>query len=679
MGVSGGSKSTGEGLVFYIDPANSRSYSGIGNTIYDLVNTSIGGTFINGALIDPTNNRSIYIDGVNDYVAFPVNTSLNFGTGDFTVNVWLKASSVTLYGTIFALDNTSQGNGILMYTEQTTGTLRTWCRGVTKVGTIRICTNAWTQVTLTRTSGTCRQYVNGVLDETYSSALAITSDHNLRIGYPYIDNYPFFGYFGQVQAYNRALSVSEILNQYNRNIKKYVATENSADDSLVLYFDPANPRSYSGIGITISDLSGIGNTGTLTNGPTFSALNGGSIILDGTNDYINFGDKLDMGTDNYSFTAWFKLNSVTGYQTIFSKSTATNVDNRYALYLNNNKLQTFMQGNQGVNGPDVDITSAVTLVKNKWYFICAVYERANTLKLYVDGYLDSSGTISQWQNVDIQNSTTFKLGAYANPGDSPTNFTNGNIAYFKAHKKALSSTEILQNYNATKNRYIKVLPPISDALVLNLDAGSRASYVGVGTTWYDLSGNNLNGTLVNGPTFAGTGISSSLVFDRTNDHILIADNSLLNTFSAMTLEVIVKYTTTNDQIFAQKVNYSAGGGYTLELFSSGIAAFCYGSGGTSYLNVAVSSYPANNIYHMLFTLSGNTQTLYINGVSVATNSGGSIPSLSGTVMKIGDRTGSYATSSYFGGNVYLTKFYNRALTAAEVLQNFNAYRTRYGI
>jgi hypothetical protein len=334
-----------------------------------------------------------------------------------------------------------------------------------------------------------------------------------------------------------------------------------------------------------------------------------------------------------------------------------------------------MQGNQGATGPDVDITSAVTLVKNKWYFICAVYERANTLKLYVDGYLDSSGTISQWQNVDIQNSTTFKLGAYANPGDSPTNFTNGNIAYFKAHKKALSSTEVLQNYNATKNRYIKVLPPISDALVLNLDAGSRASYVGVGTSWYDLSGNNLNGTLVNGPTFAGTGVSSSIVFDRSNDYVSVADNSLLNTFSAMTLEIIVKYTTTNDQIFVQKWNYAGSQGYTIELYLNEIAAACYT--GSNYLRVSVSSYPVNNVYHMILTLSGTTQTLYINGLSVSSNSSGAAPSLSGTALTIGNR--SNLSGTYLGGNVYLTKFYNRALTAAEVLQNFNAYRTRYGI
>jgi hypothetical protein len=110
--------------------------------------------------------------------------------------------------------------------------------------------------------------------------------------------------------------------------------------------------------------------------------------------------------------------------------------------------------------------------------------------------------------------------------------------------------------------------------------------------------------------------------------------------------------------------------------NSAIVAACY-SAGNSYLSVSISGYPINNVYHMIFTLSGNTQTLYINGVSVASNSGGSVPNISGTTFAIGNR--SNLSGTYFGGNVYLTKFYNRALTASEILQNFNYYRTRYGI
>ena len=217
---------------------------------------------------------------------------------------------------------------------------------------------------------------------------------------------------------------------------------------------------------------------------------------------------------------------------------------------------------------------------------------------------------------------------------------------------------------------------VSDGLVFALDAANSRCYSGSGITVNGLLG-GIGGTLVNGVGFTSSN-NGSFTFDGTNDYITIPDNSLLNNFTNMTLEVVVKYTTTNDQIFAQKVNYSTGNGYTLELFSSGIVAFCYGSG-SAYLSVSVSNYPVNNIYCMVLTLSGNTQTLYINGNSVASNSGGSIPSISGTVMKIGDRTGTYATSAYLGGNVYLTKFYNRALTQQEIKQNYNATKKRYGL
>jgi hypothetical protein len=213
---------------------------------------------------------------------------------------------------------------------------------------------------------------------------------------------------------------------------------------------------------------------------------------------------------------------------------------------------------------------------------------------------------------------------------------------------------------------------VTDGLIMYIDAANTRSYSGSGLTANGLIG-GIGGTLVNGVGFGSTN-NGSFIFDRTNDYIAIPDNSLLNTFSGMTLEVIVKYTTTNDQIFAQKWNYSGGSqGYTIELYLNEIAAACYT--GIDYLRVSVSNYPANNIYHIILTLSGTTQTLFINGVSVASNSGGSIPNISGTTFTIGNR--SNLSGTYFGGNVYLTKFYNRALSAQEILQNYNATKKRY--
>ena len=61
-------------------------------------------------------------------------------------------------------------------------------------------------------------------------------------------------------------------------------------DGLVLCLDASDPQSYSGSGNTWSDRSGNGSNGTLTNGPTFDSDNKGSLVFDGVNDYINFGN-----------------------------------------------------------------------------------------------------------------------------------------------------------------------------------------------------------------------------------------------------------------------------------------------------------------------------------------------------------------------------------------------------
>jgi hypothetical protein len=265
--------------------------------------------------------------------------------------------------------------------------------------------------------------------------------------------YGSYGKFtlGSAKIYNRGLTALEVSQEYNATKKRYLPEENIVRNGLVLNIDPAKYSSYPGSGTTIYDVSGNGNTGTLTNGPTFLGLNGGSIVFDGSNDYITIGDKLDLGLDSYTFSCWFKLNSVSGYQCIFSKSIADYATNRYALYIDNNKLKSFMQGD--LTSGDVDFPSALTLTTNTWFHITSVYDRSGTLKLYVNGVLDTSQAISQWQNVNIQTSYTFKIGAYASPGDAPTFFTNGNITSFLAYNRALSALEVMQNYNATKSRY----------------------------------------------------------------------------------------------------------------------------------------------------------------------------------------------------------------------------------
>lgn len=220
-------------------------------------------------------------------------------------------------------------------------------------------------------------------------------------------------------------------------------------------------------------------------------------------------------------------------------------------------------------------------------------------------------------------------------------------------------------------------PEIVDSgLVLALDAGNSKSYPGTGTTWTDLSGNGNTGTLTNGPTYSSSN-GGSIVFDGIDDYVTISDSATTNTFSTITLEVIVKYTTTNNQIIAQKWNYGINAGYGIELLNGSIYGYAVATAG-NYAIVSTSSYPANNIYYMALTLNGATQTLYINGASAASNSGGGIPSFGGYAFTLGRRS-NVGADAKLTGNIYLTKIYNTALTADQILQNYNALRGRFGL
>lgn len=658
-----------DGLIFHIDPNNSRCYTGSGNTIYNLVNPSIGGTFVGFTAnpIDNTETRSLAYNGSTTYQEFyPIEPNR------LTVSVWFKATGAPslndIYGGTIIASGPQHYISYGMLYRWTTNTVLFIQSQNGEIISANAPANKIVNAVYTYDGTNTKLYIDGAL----ASTVPYTTDpqyfgsgnRNLvlgRWGHPGYERY-FNGNIYQASLYNRALSATEILQNYNATRKKYYPDENIVTNGLVLHIDPSKSTSYPGTGNTIYDLSGFGNTGTLINGPILSSTNGGNIVLDGTNDYISFSNAYASGfgiSANATISIWAKITDENYYQPFvgFNNPTAGNRSD-FGIDIHANDTERIWKN-------DIAGGGSYLFKFGRWDNYVLTSD-TSTAKMYVNGELKSTLNSSG----GINNNRMFVIG-YNWDGMS-----NASISQTLLYNKTLTQEEIQQNYNATKKRFVNALPPVRNGLVLELDAGQRASYPGTGNTWYDLSGNSLNGTLTNGPTFSGIGATSSIVFDKTNDYILVGDSSLLSTFTGITLEIIVKYTSTTDQIFAQKWNYTLGNdGYTLEILSSQIVGACY-SAGSSYLAVSISNYPANNIYHITFTLNGSTQTLYINGVSVATNSGGSVPITAGRNLMIGQRS---SAGTYFGGNNYLTKFYNRGLSTYEVKQNFDFYRTRYNI
>ena len=224
---------------------------------------------------------------------------------------------------------------------------------------------------------------------------------------------------------------------------------------------------------------------------------------------------------------------------------------------------------------------------------------------------------------------------------------------------------------------------VKDGLILDLDAAKRDSYPGSGTTWSDISGFQNNGTLVNGPTF-DSGNGGSVIFDGTDDYSNILNNSTLNSTSG-TVNVWFyntgTYLTSNlsTEIISKHDIASSLNGYGIYLYRSSGNIVCgtYIKDGSTNWFIDHSAISSSIWYCATMTYKSNDIiSIYLNGISPVSRSISTI-SISSQPLRIGLSNDSYWSA--FNGRVASTQIYNRALSAAEVTQNYNALKGRYGL
>jgi hypothetical protein len=210
-------------------------------------------------------------------------------------------------------------------------------------------------------------------------------------------------------------------------------------NGLVLALDAADRNSYPGSGTTWTDLSGRGNNGTLTTGPTFSSSNGGSIVFDGTDDFIDFtSDSNLLPTAGLTVSAWIKTTVADRW--IVTKTSSSTV-NGYALNVSGAGLAGFAVNNAGAS------TSAV-ITTGAWINLVGTWTPSTSIRMYRNGVLDSTNTTSIPASI-IEPSYTIEIGRRPNGPD----YWNGNIAQVSIYNRALTASEVSQNFNALRGRF----------------------------------------------------------------------------------------------------------------------------------------------------------------------------------------------------------------------------------
>jgi len=263
--------------------------------------------------------------------------------------------------------------------------------------------------------------------------------------------------------YNSTLKTVET---YNATRWEYIP--DIIRDGLILYLDAAEPSSYPGSGTTWTDLSGRGNNGTLTNGPTYNSSNGGFLVFDGINDYCRH--LLSSRTEARTISIWFFDDSgitpdgsnappKTGYQIAnFGTSGILNqfdgitkgswtggaVNETLGYYQNSPARFIYMRDEVSVG----------------WHqFVMRYNDSAGIYDFFLDGRQREVFIASQG-NMGLMSADRVIIGA---PGDPPTVGTGGqdyygrnNFAQILLYNRSLKNQEIEQNFNVVRERFVIV-------------------------------------------------------------------------------------------------------------------------------------------------------------------------------------------------------------------------------
>jgi hypothetical protein len=230
------------------------------------------------------------------------------------------------------------------------------------------------------------------------------------------------------------------------------------NNRLVLSLDASDRNSYPGSGTLWNDLSGNNNSGSLTNSPTFDSGNGGSIVFNGTNQNVLLSTESNLDferTNSFSLDLWIKLTSLpgSGYITPFSKLQGVAPFRGYELFIDNaaKSVNFYLINTFPTN--TIQVNATYTLQTGIWTNVVVTYDgssNASNVRFYINGSSVSTTIPYNTLSATILNDVVPKIGQRAGNTDFPY---LGNISTTRIYNRALSATEVLQNYNAQKSRF----------------------------------------------------------------------------------------------------------------------------------------------------------------------------------------------------------------------------------
>lgn len=446
------------GLTLNLDSGDAASYPGTGTTWYDLQGTN-DGTFAGDIE---------YLDTFGGLLYYPLTDSSvellqspSSGLSEFTLGMWVFIDiSVSSEDTLYNEQDGSYWQFKVSTTRFITRDTSTGPTGGRNNDlTYTLPRDEWIYVTAVYSvsGGFKRLYVNGVLEtESTNSIDALnTGRTDILIGIEPNGGDDFHGFIPVVQAYDRALTQSEIQQNYDAQKNRFVGTEPT---DYGFRYDLSNSLSYSGSGTNIYDLSSNGYDGTLYNGPTYSIEGGGSLLMDGTDDIIITNSDVSLFSGSYTLSVWFKFEN---QLSVYSAATHGFIGGGFASTANGLNLSTerfepsgteiftldvFNDGQSQTISGDVDYT--------QWNHYLGTFDNVSgTGQIYINGSLLRSGSILSMANTSFPLEVGSVILSETNPAGQRSWYSNGYLGDAAVWNRHFTQGEVMELYTSQKSRF----------------------------------------------------------------------------------------------------------------------------------------------------------------------------------------------------------------------------------
>jgi len=658
------------GLLVWLDAADDTTFSYSSGTVVSQWRDKSGlNNHVSQATVANQPSRStiknsrktLVFDGSNDTLfnagnVFPSNTT------DYTKIAVVYQTSTSTTGNIISskTDTSGTNNAHAFYFGNSTF-IQLWHNStfVTSPNALAINTLGVISGTYINSSGLGSLYVNGTASGTGTTA-SRNIVRDIQIG-AIIDSSFFTGEICEVLVFSRVLSATEL-----KQVHTYLGQKwgiSNTDRSIV---DLSNNNN-----------NGLFGNGTVANMPDYDFYNKGAFKFNGTSDFVKVGPNSSLQVNNVTIAAFFKtVNNGQGVQFIAGYG-----DTGIAGYWLGTSGGPIRFSIGGGSGNYLQQSSGVTPNNDQIYYVVGTYDGANQ-RVYVDGVLQYSAT-TVTGNISYAGLTDgFLLGQVQ--GFSAARYLTGNIYNVSVYSRALSQAEISQNYEALKSKFANTI--VQQGLVLNLDAGNPYGYAGAGTVWYDVSGNAIDASATGNINYSKLYNGVFSVYPSVNSYFATSTVSALNLgSSSFSIEAWVYFdaSVASDDVYrgVMSLGTNSSNYVYISKWRSGLYSGLYvqyiAAGGTVTGVYQANDYnPVSRWTHVVATKSSNVLYFYVNGVLYSTASNLNTTFTGNSYVLIAN---AHAGVGTLNGYVGESRVYNTSLSAAQVLQNYNATKGRFGL